>query len=211
MLMRPPKVLRRLASRTAEWALGRPLAEALPDHIASGTLTIGEHSYGVPIINVYPGDTGKVHIGKFSASALGVEIFVGGNHRTDWVATYPFRIMFDLPGAREDGAPSSKGDVVIGNDVWIGKGAKVLSGVHIGNGAVVGAYAVVSRNVRPYAVVVGNPAVEVKRRFTDEQIDALEAIAWWDWPIETILEAVPMLSSANVEAFITKWKAMART
>ena len=209
MPIRPPRWLRRAATSAVEWTLGRPLPGAAADDVASGRLTIGDHSYGAPTINAYPGDTATVRIGKFCATALGVEVFIGGNHRTDWVATYPFRIMFDLPGKLEDGAPSSKGDVVIGHDVWIGKGAKILSGVTIGNGAVIGAYSVVSRDVRPYAVVVGNPGVEVKRRFTDEQVQALEAIAWWDWPIERILIAVPLLSSTNVDAFIAKWKTLA--
>ncbi|MGH9279485.1 MAG: hypothetical protein ACRD12_15460, partial [Acidimicrobiales bacterium] len=93
---------------------------------------------------------------------------------------------------------------------WIGKGAKIVSSVTVGNGTVMGAFAVVSRNVRPYAVVVGNPGVEVKRRLTDEQIDALEAIARWDWPIERVLEAGPLLSSSNVDGFIAKGKALAR-
>jgi acetyltransferase-like isoleucine patch superfamily enzyme len=196
---------RRLATSAIEWLLGRPLAMPPEDPVAAGHLTVGEHSYGWPQVNVYPGDTGKVRIGRFTATAADVEVFVGGNNRTDWVSSYPFRIMFDLPGALQDGAPSSRGDVEIGHDVWIGKGSKILSGVRVGNGAVIGAYSVVPRDVRPYAIVVGNPAVEVRRRFTDEQIDMLQRIAWWDWPLQQILEAVPMLSTDNVGAFIDRW------
>lgn len=190
-------------------ALGRPVGPTVEDPVAAGHLVVGEHSYGWPTVNVYRGDSGRVHIGKFSATAADVEVFVGGNHPTDWVSTYPFRAMFELPGVLRDGTPSSKGDVHIGHDVWIGKGAKILSGVSVGNGAVVGAFAVVARSVRPYAVVVGNPAVEVKRRFTDAQIDALERISWWDWPIEQVLDAVPMLSSHGVDAFIARFGAKA--
>lgn len=129
---------------------------------------------------------------------------MGGNHRPDWVSTYPFRFMLDLPGALEDGHPATKGDIEVGHDVWIGRGARIMSGVTVGNGAVVGAAAVVAGDVRPYAIVVGNPAREVRRRFGEEAIAALERIAWWDWPDERIVEAVPLLSSAQIDRFITE-------
>lgn len=170
-----------------------------------GLLSIGPHSYGAPIVQNYPGDTGKVIIGSFAAIAEGVEMWTGGNHPTDWVSHYPFRIMFQLPGALTDGNPTGKGNVVVGSDVWVGRGARVLSGVHIGHGAVVGAYAVVAKDVRPYAIVVGNPAREVRRRFTDDQVNALLEIAWWDWPIEKVMEAVPWMSNADVDGFIARW------
>ncbi len=129
-------------------------------------------------------------------------MFVGGNHPVEWVSTFPFRAAFHLPGALEDGCPASKGDVVIGHDVWLGAGATNLSGVCIGNGAVVGAETVVSKDVRPYAIVVGNPAREVRRRFGDDEIERLERIAWWDWPIEQIVANVHLLSSAEIVAFL---------
>lgn len=197
--------------RSVEWVLGRPLSPVAEDPVASGHLVVGEHSYGWPKVNVYPGERGRVTIGRYSATASDVEVFVGGNHRTDWVSSYPFRIMFHLPGALEDGAPSSRGDVHIGNDVWIGRGAKILSGVTVGNGAVIGAYATVARDVNPYALVVGNPAVEVRRRFTEEQIAALERIAWWDWPLDRVLAAIPLLSSPDIGAFVAAFDAGDRT
>jgi acetyltransferase-like isoleucine patch superfamily enzyme len=166
---------------------------------------MGRESYGSPSVHVYIGDTAHVRIGSFVSIADDVEFFVGGNHRTDWVSTFPFRLRFELPGGGSDGHPASKGDVLVGNDVWIGRGAKVLSGVHIGNGAVVGAYAVVTKSVRPYAIVAGNPAREIRRRFTDDEIDALQAIAWWDWPLPKLREHISLLSSAQVEAFIDRF------
>lgn len=165
---------------------------------------MGRESYGSPTVHAYVGDTAEVRIGAFVSIAADVEILVGGNHRPDWVSTFPFRIRLGLPGAGTDGHPATKGDVVIGNDVWIGRGAKILSGVSIGNGAVIGAYALVSKDVAPYAIVAGNPAREVRRRFTDDQIDALESIAWWKWPLGDIVEKVPHLSSPDVDAFITE-------
>lgn len=167
-------------------------------------LTMGRHSYGEPLIPTYPGDESRVRIGAFSSVALDVVIGDGGNHRIDWVSTFPFRAIFGLEGAYADGHPQSRGDVQIGNDVWIGRGARILSGITIGDGAVVGGYSVVTKDVRPYAIVAGNPAREVRRRFSDEQVEALQAIAWWEWPLERILESVPWLCSANVDAFISE-------
>ena len=170
--------------------------------VASGVLTVGASTYGQPEIVDYPGDTAGVTIGSFVSIADGVRIFRGGNHRTDWITTYPLRAFLHLPGAFEDGVPTTKGDVVIGNDVWLGYGATILSGVRIGDGAVVGAGAVVTRDVRPYAVVAGNPAREVRRRFSDEVVEQLQAAAWWTWPIEEIRAHVDVLSSDDVEALL---------
>jgi acetyltransferase-like isoleucine patch superfamily enzyme len=174
-------------------------------------LTMGPHSYGEPLIPTYPGDSSQVRVGAFVSIALDVVMLDGGSHRPDWVSTYPFRALFDLPGAYEDGHPTSKGDVVVGNDVWIGRGARVLSGVTIGDGAVVAGYSVVTRDVRPYAIVAGNPAREIRRRFTDEQIEALLAIAWWDWSLERVLESVPELCSASIDEFIARHIEAARS
>jgi tetrahydrodipicolinate N-succinyltransferase len=110
--------------------------------------------------------------------------------------------MFKLPGRLKDGHPASKGDIVVGNDVWIATGATILSGVTIGNGAVIGAGALVSTDVRSYAVVAGNPACEVRRRFSDAEVEKLESIAWWDWTLEAILECVDLLSGDDVGALI---------
>ena len=113
--------------------------------------------------------------------------------------------MLCTPGAYADGHPHSKGDIEIGHDVWIGREARVLSGVRVGDGAVIGAYAVVARDVRPYAIVVGNPAREVRRRFTDAQCEALLAIAWWNWPEERILANIDQLNGRDVDAFIRRF------
>jgi len=158
--------------------------------------------WGATTVYVYPGDAGSISIGSFVSIAHGVEIFLGGNHRIDWISTFPFRFVFDLPGSLEDGIPATKGAVVIGSDVWLGKDAKILSGVKIGDGAVIGAYSVVSSDVRPYAVVVGSPAREVKRRFSDETVEALQRSAWWEWPLADILDIVPLLCSAEIDEFM---------
>lgn len=169
--------------------------------LKSGQLVIGRYSYGVPDVVVYPGETERVLLGSFCSIADDVRIFVGGNHRTDWVSTFPFRIQFGLPGAHADGCPTSKGDVIIGHDVWIGAGAWVLSGVRVGNGAVIGGSSVVASDVAPYAIVVGNPAREIRKRFSEEHIAMLEHLAWWDWPLERIIENVGQLCSPDIDAF----------
>ena len=168
----------------------------------AGVLVMGRCSYGTPRVRTFVGDSSRVLIGSFVSIADDVEFIPGGNHRVDWISTFPFRWTFRLPGALEDGHPASKGDVVVGNDVWIGAGARILSGVTIGDGAVVGAGAVVAKDVRPYSVVVGNPAREVSRRFSDEQVEALQGIRWWDWPLELILKRVSLLCSPDVDALI---------
>jgi hypothetical protein len=142
--------------------------------------------------------------------ADGVALMIGGSHQIHWVNTFAFRGRFGLDGAFTDGCPESNGDIVIGNDVYVGREARILPGVRIGDGTVVGAHAVVARDVRPYAVVVGNPAREIKRRFTDEQVDRLLRVRWWDWPDEQVFAAVPLLSSGDIETFLDRYEGSAR-
>jgi acetyltransferase-like isoleucine patch superfamily enzyme len=167
---------------------------------------MGRHSYGEPLVRWYQGDDEslRVRIGSFVAIADDVVMMIGGEHRIDWVSSYPFRVMFDRPDKFTDGHPASKGDIVIGNDVWIGRGARILSGVTVGDGAAIGAYSVVSKDVRPYAIVAGNPAREVRRRFNDEQVEALLRIRWWDWDDAAVHAAVDELNSERIDAFIAK-------
>lgn len=164
--------------------------------------TIGRFTYGTPALHF--GSSGaRLRVGQFCSFANDVKIFLGGEHRTDWVTTYPFPQMLACAEGIA-GHPATKGDVVIGNDVWIGHGATVLSGVTIGDGAVIGAHAVVARDVPPYAIAVGNPARVLRRRFTEAQIAALLEIAWWDWPLERIESEHRDLLSGNIDAFIAR-------
>jgi acetyltransferase-like isoleucine patch superfamily enzyme len=143
-------------------------------------------------------------IGRFCSLAPGTTVVLGGEHRTDWVTSYSFTLLFaeaaDIPCGLK-----LKGDVVIGNDVWIGQDAMIMSGVRIGDGAVIGARSVVRTDVPPYAVAAGNPARVTGFRFDKETIRQLIDIAWWDWPIEKIKEAFPLLLSDNVAAFIERY------
>jgi acetyltransferase-like isoleucine patch superfamily enzyme len=172
--------------------------------IAYEHLEIGVGTYGVPNVRTW-GEGGKVTIGKYCSIASGVTILLGGDHRTDWVTTYPFMSFWGEAGHIQ-GHPKTKGNVVIGNDVWIGLDAFILSGVKIGDGAVIGARAVVTKDVPPYAIVAGNPARIVRFRFDKETIEKLQRIAWWDWPESEIRKAVDFLLSDDIESFINHFE-----
>lgn len=176
-------------------------------YIEDGTLVMGRESYYAPRVRKYKGDTGRVIIGNFASIAPDADFYVGGLHRTEWVSQYGLRAMLGLPGAYEDGFPHGRGDIVVGSDTWVTNGCTVMSGVTIGDGAVVGTKAVVAKDVRPYAIVVGNPAREIGRRFGDEQVGALLRIRWWDWPTALVKERVDLLANPDVEAFIARFDA----
>ncbi len=165
-------------------------------------INVGEYTYGVPAIRWW-GEKAGLRIGKYCSIAKNVTIFLGGNHRVDWITTYPFSVFHPWKartGPREH--PHTRGDVVVGNDVWLGEGCLILSGVTIGDGAVVAGRAVVTRDVPPYAIVAGNPARLVKHRFSEEQVQALLDIAWWKWDPSRIAEHLDVLLSGDVEGFI---------
>jgi acetyltransferase-like isoleucine patch superfamily enzyme len=176
---------------------GIPIQDLYPQY------DIGKHSYGNNL-KVYSWNEGStLRIGVYCSIAHDVEIFLGGDHRTDWVTTYPFNVLW--PSANHiKGHPRSKGDVVIGNDVWIGAGATVMSGVTIGHGAVVAARAMVTKDVPPYAMVAGNPARIIKMRYDDDTIRRLLGVKWWDWEEEKIADLLPLMLSENIAAFLEK-------
>ena len=160
---------------------------------------IGRGTYGPLKVHTW-GEGAKLRMGAFCSIAPGVQIFLGGEHRMDWVTTFPFNVLWDA-GKHIKGHPHTKGDVVVGNDVWIGMEAMIMSGVTIGDGAVIGARAVVTKDVPPYTVVVGSPAVAIKKRFDDETIERLLALKWWEWDDSRIEKALPMLLNSDIKAF----------
>ena len=143
----------------------------------------------------------KLIIGKFCAIAKGVEFIMNGaNHRMCGVSTYPFNIM---GGGWERSAPSMedlplKGDTVVGNDVWIGQNVTVLPGVHVGDGAIIGANSVVTSDIPAYSVAAGNPCTVKKMRFGAELVEYLLDLKWWDWPAEKIFANLDALTSADL-------------
>jgi acetyltransferase-like isoleucine patch superfamily enzyme len=161
---------------------------------------IGDCTYGKPIVLFENAET-NLTIGKYCSIADNVTIFLGGNHRLDWLSTYPFNVLkLKYPLAKNIiGHPETKGDVIIGNDVWIGNGVTILSGVTIGDGAVLAAKSVITKNVKPYEVWGGNPAKLMKNRFNKETTIKLLELKWWDWDEERVARNVMHLCSNNVD------------
>lgn len=163
---------------------------------------IGDYTYGNPRI-FFENDESNLIIGKFCSISTDVIIFLGGNHRYDWITTYPFSALHNLfPDAQKiDGHPQTNGSVIIGNDVWIGHGVTIMSGVKISDGAVLAAHSVVTKDVGSYEIWGGNPAKLIKKRFNEKKIDAILSARWWDWPIEKIEKKMNILCSTNLIDF----------
>lgn len=144
----------------------------------------------------------KLIIGKFCMIASDVQFIMNGaNHLSSGISSYPFAVFGKgWEGAMEGKNYPYKGDTVIGNDVWIGHRAVILPGVKVGDGAIIGAYSLVSKDVAPYSIVGGNPAVEIRKRFSQDHIDRLLALRWWDWPADKITQHVQLLTGGDVEA-----------
>jgi acetyltransferase-like isoleucine patch superfamily enzyme len=166
-------------------------------------MTFGKYTYGSPNI-FYGGPHAKLVIGNFCSIAGNCNIYLGGNHRTDWVTTHPFghihKDVFDKFNG--DGHPGSRGDIIIGNDVWIGNNVTIMSGVTIGDGVVIANNSHIVKNAEPYSLVGGNPAELIKKRFTKEQIDKLLEIKWWNWDDSKINEFTPLLCNPDINKFI---------
>jgi len=151
----------------------------------------------------YPVNGDRLIIGKFCSIACGAKfIFTSANHTMRSLSTYPFPIFFEEWGLdRADIATAwdNKGDIVIGNDVWIGYEAVILSGVHIGDGAIIGARAVVTKDVPPYTIVAGVPAKEIRKRYDAQTVDRLCRLKWWDWTTEKIRQTLPALMNGQLD------------
>ena len=150
----------------------------------------------------YPVNHDRLIIGKFCSVACGAKfIFTSANHTLNSLSTYPFPIFADTWGLdwnHVTDAWDNKGDIVIGNDVWIGYEAVIMQGVHIGDGAIVGARAVVTRDIPPYTIVGGVPAKEIRKRFEPNTVETLLQIQWWNWPYEKIQRHLPDIMNGNI-------------
>jgi len=162
---------------------------------------IADSDFESHVTHHYPWNGDRLIIGKFCQIAAGVEFVMNGaNHQMNAVSTFPF---YTLEGWNME-APAMadlplKGDTVIGCDVWIGQNAVILPGVHIGDGAIIGANSVVGSDVAPYSIVAGNPARELRKRFDDELIDLMLRFRWWDKPIAEIDTLIPLLTCSDLE------------
>lgn len=190
----------------------------IKDHITNKNIEVGEYSYYsgfyhgrhfeehcVRYLDENRDDVDKLKIGKFCSIASGVAFMMAGNqgHRHDWISAYPF-FYSEFEGSID--GHKCKGDTVVGNDVWIGTDAIIMAGVKIGDGAVIAVRAVVTKDVKPYFVVAGNPARKIKQRFDDDKINMLLDMKWWDWDINIIKKSAKYFCSDDIESLYQRFK-----
>ena len=175
--------------------------------IKNPNILVGDFSYIADsdfeshVTHLYDWNGDKLIIGKFCQIAAGVEFVMNGaNHQMNAVSTFPFYTLeaWNMEPPAPDDLPH-KGDTVVDNDVWIGQNAVILPGVHIGDGAIIGANSVVGSDVAPYTIVAGNPARVLRKRFDDTLTDLLLRFRWWDKPVEEIDCLIPLLTCSDLE------------
>ena len=172
-----------------------------PNIVVGNFTYIADSEFESHVTHLYEWNGDKLIIGKFCQIASGVEFVMNGvNHQMNSVSTFPFYTLegwdMELPASSD---LPLKGDTVIGNDVWIGQNAVILPGVHIGDGAIIGANSVVGSNVKPYTIVIGNPAKVLRKRFDDELIELMLKFKWWDKSIEEINDLIPLLTCSDLD------------
>ncbi|WP_315762641.1 type B chloramphenicol O-acetyltransferase [Sphingomonas sp. Y38-1Y] len=153
----------------------------------------------------------KLVIGSFCSIGSGAAFIMAGNqgHRNDWISTFPFYWMSEInvfEDAQNGFEPA--GDTVVGNDVWIGTEAVIMPGIKIGDGAVIGTRALVTKDVEPYAIVGGNPSKTLRMRFAEADIARLLEIRWWDWSDDELRAIMPILTSGDISALYRYWKTL---
>lgn len=187
----------------------------IKDHITNPNILVGKYSY---YSGYYHGhsfdecarylmpdrnDVDQLIIGAFCSIGSGASFIMAGNqgHQHSWISSFPFYYMAEVDSfsGAIDGYQNA-GDTVIGNDVWIGSEAMIMPGIKIGDGAVIGSRALVTKDVEPYTIVGGSPARPLKKRFGEEHIKTLLEINWWNWEERILSEAIPIICSNNIEA-----------
>ncbi|MGC1246293.1 MAG: Vat family streptogramin A O-acetyltransferase [Spirulinaceae cyanobacterium] len=194
---------------------GFPQICFIKNTVTNPKITIGDYTYYDDpedsenfernVLYHYSFSKDKLIIGKFCALARGIKFIMNGaNHKISGFSTYPFQIFgngWEKVTPKDDEFPF-KGDTVIGNDVWIGYESVIMPGVQIGHGAIIAAKSVVVNNVAPYTIVGGNPAKIIKPRFTEEIINKLLEIAWWNWDIKKITANLEKIVAADIDALL---------
>lgn len=194
--------------------------KSLKDQTTNPNIIVGDYSYYSGYYHGHPfddcawylardrSDVDKLIIGKFCSIGSGAAFLMGGNqgHRKEWASTFPFAFLtHDSTFAKAQNSYRPAGDTVIGNDVWIGAEAMIMPGVRVGDGSVIGARAVVTKNIEPYSIVVGGGEV-VRKRFSDQQISMLMEMKWWDWPQELLAESMPLMTSNDIVSLYRFWE-----
>ncbi len=199
----------------------------IKNHVKAKYVSVGDHSY---YSGYYHGkffedcvmyldeednhreshEIDRLIIGKFCSIATGVKFMMGGTHghNHEWISAYPLDFLDDDFDGYKFVAPKGhklKGDTIIGNDVWIGAEAMIMPGVQIGNGVVIGARSLVTKNINPYEIWGGNPAHLIKKRFSNDEIQKLLKISWWNWNLEIIKKNLTFIRSSNVNALWEKY------
>ena len=186
----------------------------LKNIITNPNIEVGDYTYYDDLEDVYNfeknvkyhfefiGD--KLIIGKFCMIASGVSFIMnGGNHLSTSISAYPFAIFgHGWEKAMKGKSYPYKGDTIVGNDVWLGHNVTVMPGVKIGDGAIIASHSVVTTDVPPFAIVGGNPAKLIRKRFSESNINSLLDIKWWNWPIQKITDHAHLLTGENIEAFL---------
>ncbi|NSL89804.1 type B chloramphenicol O-acetyltransferase [Chitinophaga sp. Mgbs1] len=186
----------------------------IKDHITNTNIIAGKYSYYSGYYHghsfddcaryLFPdrNDVDRLIIGSYCSIGSGVSFIMAGNqgHRHDWISSFPFFYMSEIPYFRQsrDGYQPA-GDTVVGNDVWIGSEAMIMPGITIGDGAVIGSRALVTKDVEPYAIVGGNPAKLIRKRFSDHHITLLMEMKWWNWEEDILKDLMPVLCSENID------------
>lgn len=178
-----------LYTRNKEHSIGKN--DYTQARLRAPNFSIGDYTYGAPKVIDGTGNY-KLTIGKFCSFGSDVTIMLAANHRIDWPTTYPIGL---IKGMEIPDYNTGKGDITIGHDVWVGDKAIIMSGITIGNGAVIGAGSIVTKDVEPYQIVAGNPAKPIRHRFTAEQIARLQEMKWWDWDIKKIRDNKSFLTN----------------
>ena len=172
-------------------------------------IEVGDYSYGVPAVRWAPPQRTmfKLSIGKYCSFAADIDIYVGrqGRHTVDFLSTYPIGLIHGpmLPGDQSQAHSGNLG-VSIGSDVWIGRGAQIMAGVTIGDGAVIGARSLVTNDVPPYAIAVGTPAKTLRHRFPPDIVEALLEIRWWEFDGETLSKNIQLFNKADMRAVVER-------
>lgn len=189
----------------------------LKDQVTNPNIIVGDYSYYSGYYHQHSfddcarylapdrSDVDKLIIGRYCSIGSGAVFMMAGNqgHQHNWISSFPFFYQQNEHFSEAKDGFERAGDTIVGNDVWIGSEAMIMSGVNIGDGAIIASRAVVTKHVEPYSIVAGNPAKHIRYRFNQQQREQLLAIQWWFWSDKQMKQAIPLLCSENVQALIT--------